>query len=111
MLGGTYQHQPVYTRVSLSVLGNVPTWHPRTHYAKRKQGLRNIHDRKQVRVGNIHVPVGSMMKSLGGSVLSTSLIRGKSCVHFRRSSDGSDYVRELPLCTPALYDSFPSKYP
>jgi hypothetical protein len=49
----TYQCQPIGIRVPLDMLGNVPTWHPRTHDVKRKRRLRNIDDGEYVRMGKI----------------------------------------------------------
>ena len=62
---GTYQHQPVGIRVQLSVLGDVPIWHPWAHYAERKQCLRNINDGEHVRMGNMHVPIDFTVEGLG----------------------------------------------
>ena len=49
-LVSTYQHQPIGVRVRLGVLGDIPTWHPRSHYAKRMQRLRDLDDGKHMRV-------------------------------------------------------------
>lgn len=47
---GTYQHQPVGILVCPGVLGDVPTWHPRAHDAKRKHALRNLDDGEHIRM-------------------------------------------------------------
>jgi hypothetical protein len=51
-LMGAYQHQSIGTRVHLSVLCDVPIWHPRAHGAERDQCLRNADDREYIRIGN-----------------------------------------------------------
>jgi hypothetical protein len=61
---GTHQHQPISTRIHLGILGNIPTRHPRTHDAKRKQRLRNLDDREQIGMGDELEPVDSIMEYL-----------------------------------------------
>ena len=46
----THECQPVRTGIHLGVLDDVPIWHPRSHYAKRKKTLRNLNDGEHVRV-------------------------------------------------------------
>ena len=49
---GTYQHQPIGTRVHLGVLRDVSIRHPWTHDAEREQRLRNVDNGEYVGVGN-----------------------------------------------------------
>ena len=63
-LMGTYQHQPIGTRVQLGVLGDVSVWHPRAHDAKRKQCLRCLDDWEHVRMGNVLAPDDLTTKGL-----------------------------------------------
>ena len=72
----TYQQQPVGIRVHLSVLGDVPIWHPWIHHTKRKRLLRNVDDGEHVWMGNKHAPTDVTTEDLGWSVLSTPLMRG-----------------------------------
>ena len=46
----TYKQQTIDTRVRLSVLSNVPIWHPRTHDANRVLRLRDLDDRENIRM-------------------------------------------------------------